>query len=296
MSHHREPKIIVVSYQLQKQASSLEKGSGARCKREHRRNMLSPIARHGRQPLSSILSLDSNPNVSNLCTQLETSTLLRDPLSPRASQDREDNELRPPSPIPSPFLAASGESAQLPRCHMSHDLLDMNCIEASTLANLITGGLPDIFDDVFIIDARFGYEYEGGHIRGALNITSLDHLINMFFDDQAPVVRSRTCIVFHCEFSTVRGPCLCRDFRRYDRGVNEYPNLSYPELYLLANGYANFFRHFPNLCDPKGYVMMDDAQYMKARTENMVRVRRRLELGRRSAGTSSRNRRRESPS
>lgn len=63
-----------------------------------------------------------------------------------------------------------------------------------------------------------------------------------------PVVPSRpdrrVILVFHCEFSSERGPRMCRFVRQRDRDVNDYPRLHYPELYVLKDGYKDFFpRH-----------------------------------------------------
>ena len=48
-------------------------------------------------------------------------------------------------------------------------------------------------------------------------------------------------IVFHCEFSSERAPAMLRFLRKNDRAKNVYPNLDFPELYLLKDGYKNFF-------------------------------------------------------
>ncbi|XP_049325158.1 cell division cycle 25 homolog d isoform X2 [Astyanax mexicanus] len=68
----------------------------------------------------------------------------------------------------------------------------------------------------------------------------------------------RKLIVFHCEFSSERGPRLCQYLRELDRAVNtqNYPLLLYPELYLLQGGYKHFYTHYPDLCDPCNYVPM----------------------------------------
>ncbi|XP_064176919.1 cell division cycle 25 homolog d isoform X2 [Anguilla rostrata] len=66
----------------------------------------------------------------------------------------------------------------------------------------------------------------------------------------------RKLIVFHCEYSTERGPRLYRNLRKLDRGLNVYPQLFYPELYVLDGGYKEFYSQFPGLCEPSGYVPM----------------------------------------
>lgn len=54
----------------------------------------------------------------------------------------------------------------------------------------------------------------------------------------------RLVLVFHCEFSSERGPRMCRFVRQKDRMMNLYPNLHYPELYILKGGYKEFFPKF----------------------------------------------------
>jgi len=43
--------------------------------------------------------------------------------------------------------------------------------------------------------------------------------------------------------------------------VAGFPNLYYPELYLMEGGYNQFFEEFPALCEPKSYVSMFDNSF-----------------------------------
>ncbi|KAF1616856.1 UNVERIFIED_CONTAM: M-phase inducer phosphatase 2, partial [Eudyptes robustus] len=54
----------------------------------------------------------------------------------------------------------------------------------------------------------------------------------------------RVIVIFHCEFSSERGPRMCRFVREKDRACNEYPHLHYPELYVLKGGYREFFPQY----------------------------------------------------
>ena len=51
--------------------------------------------------------------------------------------------------------------------------------------------------------------------------------------------------------------------RELDRKANQerYPHLTYPELYLMENGYCEFFKQFPTFCSPQCYVRMDDERF-----------------------------------
>jgi M-phase inducer tyrosine phosphatase len=111
------------------------------------------------------------------------------------------------------------------------------------------------YDLMVVIDGRFEYEHHGGHIRKSINIRSVAQLKDFFEDYRG----CHACVVFHCEFSRNRGPTLMRAFRDYDRRMNEYPRLDFPDVFLLEGGYCRFYAECPDLCDG-GYVpMRDDA-------------------------------------
>lgn len=64
---------------------------------------------------------------------------------------------------------------------------------------------------------RYPYEYEGGHIRGARNIYSEEEIVKQFVDvkkkfssnsNTSSVDSKHHVLIFHCEFSSERGPKL----------------------------------------------------------------------------------------
>jgi len=44
--------------------------------------------------------------------------------------------------------------------------------------------------------------------------------------------------------------------------TDSYPELYYPEIYLLEKGYSNFWKEYPQLCT-QGYIPMKHSQYKK---------------------------------
>ena len=52
-------------------------------------------------------------------------------------------------------------------------------------------------------------------------------------------------LIFHCEFSSERGPKMSRFLRDQDRELNKdcYPRLNYPEMYILEGGYKAFYEN-----------------------------------------------------
>ena len=67
------------------------------------------------------------------------------------------------------------------------------------------GGYRDQYDSLYILDCRFGYEFNGGHIQGAHHIVYEDQMKELLF---SPIITSRTLIILHCEFSEQRGPAM----------------------------------------------------------------------------------------
>lgn len=126
------------------------------------------------------------------------------------------------------------------------------------VAALLAGKFQDLIEKFFIIDCRYPYEYLGGHIQGALNLYSQEELYNFFLKKPiAPLdIQKRIIIMFYCEFSSERGPRMCRSLREEDRALNQYPALYYPELYVLKGGYRDFFPEYLELCEPQSYCPM----------------------------------------
>lgn len=145
---------------------------------------------------------------------------------------------------------------------------DLKSISPETLVSLMKNEYSSLVERFIIVDARFPYEYMGGHIKGALNLYTKDHMIDMFLSSSDKIVRpvdssKRLVIVFHCEFSSERGPKLYRFLRNKDREANKehYPDLYYPELYLLEGGYKAFYAKHKSNCDPQTYLPMNNKGY-----------------------------------
>uniref|UniRef100_A0A1B6JLV5 protein-tyrosine-phosphatase n=1 Tax=Homalodisca liturata TaxID=320908 RepID=A0A1B6JLV5_9HEMI len=152
-------------------------------------------------------------------------------------------------------------SFALPLVAGSHQ--DLKSITPHTLARLINGEFADAIASFQIIDCRYPYEYEGGHIRGARNVYTKDQVMKEFLENRGPAHTrdsgKRDIVVFHCEFSSERGPGLSRFLRSKDRENNAYPALHHPEVYLLEGGYKAFFNTHSELCEPCAYRKMVDA-------------------------------------
>ncbi|XP_063781433.1 M-phase inducer phosphatase 2 isoform X2 [Pseudophryne corroboree] len=140
---------------------------------------------------------------------------------------------------------------------------DLKYISPEMMGHVLSGKYQDRIERCVIVDCRYPYEYEGGHIKGAVNLP-LEQDVEEFLLKN-PIVSSseekRVIVIFHCEFSSVRGPRMCRFIRRQDRNSNEYPKLHYPELYVLKGGYKDFFPSYQSHCEPQSYCPMDHEDF-----------------------------------
>uniref|UniRef100_A0A8B9T6T5 M-phase inducer phosphatase n=1 Tax=Anas platyrhynchos TaxID=8839 RepID=A0A8B9T6T5_ANAPL len=134
---------------------------------------------------------------------------------------------------------------------------DLKYIDSEMIVSVLTGKFASFIKECVIIDCRYPYEYEGGHIKGAVNLHMEEDVEDFLLKKPIlPSENKRVIIVFHCEFSSERGPRMCRFVRERDRLGNEYPNLHYPELYVLKGGYKDFFLRCRSFCEPQSYRPM----------------------------------------
>ncbi|CAL8114850.1 unnamed protein product [Orchesella dallaii] len=157
---------------------------------------------------------------------------------------------------------------------------DLKEITGETLADLLEGKLQHAVTSFKVIDCRYPYEYDGGHIKGAINLFTRKQIYEEFIQTkngfQGGYTEERNIVIFHCEFSSQRGPDMCRYLRDTDRDSNaaSYPCLYYPEMYVLFGGYKAFFEQYPALCVPETYLPMDhpnhleDCRRFKSRTKS----------------------------
>lgn len=130
----------------------------------------------------------------------------------------------------------------------------LDCVSVETVQELCMGEYREMYDKVMIIDCRFDYEYEGGHVSSNewLSVHHvpphrkdyMEELLSFSGKSDGLVLdNDRVCVIFHCEFSKQRGPKMMSHVRSLDRQHNHarYPLLYYPELYVMKGGYKQFF-------------------------------------------------------
>uniref|UniRef100_X1YZN3 M-phase inducer phosphatase n=1 Tax=Capitella teleta TaxID=283909 RepID=X1YZN3_CAPTE len=167
----------------------------------------------------------------------------------------------------------------LPRCQSKHS--DLQGISPETVSNLLQGQYSAKIGKFTIVDCRYPYEYQGGHIQGAENIYTKTDIKHRFMTSneflKSDDSDKRNVIIFHCEFSSERGPRMCRYLREIDRQehADQYPKLNYPEMYILEGGYKAFYEHKIDHCVPQSYLPMlhadhsQDLKHFRAKTKSM---------------------------
>ena len=91
---------------------------------------------------------------------------------------------------------------------------DLKSISSHTMARLMRGEFNDAVASYKIVDCRYPYEFKGGHIGSAVNLYTHQEIISTLMSSKTELAKvvpegpKRNIVVFHCEFSSERGPKL----------------------------------------------------------------------------------------
>lgn len=204
--------------------------------------------------------------------------LTRRSLSMYECPDDVINQQREAEPALPPIvdLDTQHHTPQLP--HFTTDQAgDLPRISKETMIDILDGHYDHMYEKRVIIDCRFEYEYQGGHIDGAVNFNDKEKLASQLLDVEPT---SNALLIFHCEYSAHRAPLTAKFVRNRDRTVNadRYPALTYPEVYILDGGYSSFFKDHRVRCFPQNYVEMDAKEHELACEREMGKVKQRSKL------------------
>lgn len=88
---------------------------------------------------------------------------------------------------------------------------DLKEITGKSLVALLEGEYSTEVKSFEIVDCRYPYEFNGGHIVKAVNLHTKRQIYDRFFGDgrgseDAENEGKRHLVIFHCEFSSQRGP------------------------------------------------------------------------------------------
>lgn len=153
-------------------------------------------------------------------------------------------------------------------------------IKQDTLVKVLDGDYNSHYDKILVVDCRFEYEYNGGHIDGAVNYNDKEQLTRDLFEHGG--VTPNTLLILHCEYSELRAPRMAKFVRNRDRAVNDfqYPKLTFPEMYILEGGYSKFFAGNRTKCFPQNYVEMHHKDHEQECEKGMGKLKQRAKLNR----------------
>ena len=222
---------------------------------EHERSFSEGISGCSTPELSRHKEIAKSP--VNLETQLDRMDIASDDSVIKAALDYEESH--------KDLTGDFSKSCSLPTIVGKHK--DLKCISPATMCALLNEEFNIGVEQFVVVDCRYPYEFEGGHIPGAVNLWNCESLLHHFFEsrvDAAPrSLSNKQVIIFHCEFSSERGPKMCKYLRQKDREVNKdnYPRLNFPEMYILEGGYKAFYETHRHLCQPNSYRNMLHRDY-----------------------------------
>ena len=210
----------------------------------------SPVSRNKASPIQ-VCNAEESPNRSSPCD---------------LDQQQRVIDILDTSETPSDGKVVIGDFSgthSLPTTPGYHS--DVQYITPQTLESLLTDTNKQGDKNVLIIDCRYPYEFHGGHIQGAVNIYTKETIHEELLSSTSRHRNEQTIVIFHCEFSLERAPNMYRFLREQDRAVHadRYPQLHYPEMYVLHGGYKTFYEQCgTEQCQPKSYRPMLHQQYI----------------------------------
>lgn len=100
------------------------------------------------------------------------------------------------------------DTPQLQLPHFRSEDESVPRINKHTLVDILDGKYGHCYDRSVIIDCRFEYEYDGGHIAGAINFNNKEDLANNLFESDSTIEANKTLLILHCEYSAHRAPIM----------------------------------------------------------------------------------------
>ncbi|ETI19350.1 hypothetical protein G647_09182 [Cladophialophora carrionii CBS 160.54] len=191
---------------------------------------------------------------------------------------QEKDRLSPPPPLlPSIMDVEAPHVPQLPHFNLEGETGCLPRISKETMVSVLDGEFDHLYEKRVVIDCRFEYEYDGGHIEGAVNFNDKEKLAAQLFEIEPT---PKALLIFHCEYSAHRAPLMAKYIRNKDRAVNAdcYPALTYPEAYILDGGYSNFFKDYRMRCYPQNYVEMHAKEHALDCERGLGKVKQRSKL------------------
>ena len=119
---------------------------------------------------------------------------------------------------------------------------EMKYISLETLSMCIENQM-----NIMIVDCRYYYEYDAGHLKGALNLWT-EELLFTTFPVENRKFHCNAIILFYCEFSEMRAPELALKLRKADQYFSSDGNLLYNNIFIINGGAEALFQQMNHKC------------------------------------------------
>lgn len=181
------------------------------------------------------------------------------------------NEVKTVTPDIVPTYNSCLEESKIPIHYDDNSNDNLPRVSVETLVKIMDKEYKGFYGSIYIIDCRFEYEFLGGHIKDAVNISKQKQLEEEFIHKRhvrCKDTKKPPLIIFHCEFSSYRGPILASHLRTCDRILNHdnYPKLHFPDVVILDGGFKTFYEKYPNKCEGS-YVCMQSKNHEEELSE-----------------------------
>lgn len=240
-----------------------------------RHNLSSGNSSRNASPISGHMRKSSNPLVRPRKQFRRSLSMFEHPEDVMKREKEHMNS--PPLLLPSIMDIEAPHVPQLPHFTPDDETVALPRITKETMVEVLDGSFNHLYEKLVIIDCRFEYEFNGGHIDGAVNFNDKEKLSAQLFDIEPT---SKALLIFHCEYSAHRAPLMAKFIRNKDRAVNadRYPGLTYAESYILDGGYSTFFKDYRSRCFPQNYVEMDAKEHVLDCERGLGKVKQRTKL------------------
>jgi M-phase inducer tyrosine phosphatase len=152
-------------------------------------------------------------------------------------------------------------------------------VDFKTVDDLLDGVYSNKLAAYHIIDCRFDYKYNGGHIPSAININTTSALDEFLLGKNVIKPKpstsgdsiSKTVLIFHCEFSAKRAPTFAKHIRSKDCAMNNHVYLILkfiiPKFTFLKADTALISKAPLNAVNPQGDMFAWTTQIMPRHEE-----------------------------
>ncbi|KAF2876800.1 hypothetical protein BDV95DRAFT_602760 [Massariosphaeria phaeospora] len=241
-------------------------------------NINTNLARANGSPLSANIRKPAGPPSRRPSKFRRSLSMYENPADVMNAKQDKDNYT--PSGLQSVMDIDDTAPLKLPHFSLPNEPDSLPRITDTTLIGVLNGDYDHVYDRKVVIDCRFEYEYDGGHISGAVNFCDKEGLAERLFNTTSS--SPNTLLILHCEYSAHRAPLMAKFVRHEDRKLNSYryPLLTYPEVYILDGGYSSFYGSHRTRCFPQNYLKMDAEGHKNACERGMNKLRQRTKLSR----------------